>query len=403
MNTYRFEWDEMVTPELLAHVADMASTPIDVVSAERSVFARILAAAGGLPVVQGLPNQRERTAFGLELLHDAVRRVLSVAGLRRPARRSEGYALKRSQSGDLGSVISAINRVPLNRSNSATLATATGMTASLSDKVVEERRVHGAFSTVEDLDKRMRGIDARNRDRIAGAVLFDTPRELLTDQCAITNEFGADFRRLLALQDAETPAKRLTSTLELIAAICARNPHPATRARRVRTKPAPVPVPTIEAEWVGVLANKDYYAALLPILGDANQSIDVCMFHIAGSSETHPTRKLLDALIKARRRGVAVRVLMDRDRKTDPYLSTIINSPAKKYLEEGGVQVRFDTEPRLLHSKFVIVDRSTSIIGSHNWSAGSFADFDDLTLVISSTELTSTLLQRFTQLWDQFE
>jgi phosphatidylserine/phosphatidylglycerophosphate/cardiolipin synthase-like enzyme len=123
------------------------------------------------------------------------------------------------------------------------------------------------------------------------------------------------------------------------------------------------------------------------------------MFHIASPSETHPTRKLLDALGAARQRGVSVRVLMDQDRKTDPYLSTIINTPARKLLEAANVPVRFDTAERLLHSKFLVIDQTVAVIGSHNWSAGSFFNFDDLTLVISSPELAAELTQRFVRLW----
>ena len=400
MKTYRFAWDAMVTPGVVARVAQAAQVPLETVDAERAVLASILAAAGGLPVMAGLPTDAERTAFGLGLLHEAVCHVLAAAMTTRlPARRREGYALQKARGGDFASVAVAIDRVSLNCASPAALATATGMTASLSEKVVEERRARGAFRTAEELDQRMRGVDVRNRDRIAGAVLFDAPADLLEAQCEIANDFDADLGRLLALQDAKAPDHRVASALEMIAAVCSRDPHPATAGQRIRVTPKPIAPPAAAVDAIGVLANDDYYAALLPVFGAAKQSIDVCMFHIACPSETHPTRKLLDALGAARARGVAVRVLMDQDRKTDPYMSTIINTPAKKLLEEARVQVRFDTAARLLHSKFIVIDGAIAVIGSHNWSAGSFFNFDDLTLLISSAELAGQLSARFATLW----
>jgi phosphatidylserine/phosphatidylglycerophosphate/cardiolipin synthase-like enzyme len=154
------------------------------------------------------------------------------------------------------------------------------------------------------------------------------------------------------------------------------------------------------AEWVAVLANDEYHPAVESAIGDALVSIDVCMFHIALGGAEHPTRILLEKLVEMHQRGVGVRVILDRDRKTDPYLSTIINKPAKEFLESAGVPVRSDAEDVLMHSKFVVIDRKLVVIGSHNWSAGSYEEFDDVSLAISSPDLARDLQIRFDELWD---
>jgi len=117
------------------------------------------------------------------------------------------------------------------------------------------------------------------------------------------------------------------------------------------------------------------------------------------ASPDHPTRNLLDALIQAQARGVEVKVILDRDRPRDPYLSTVINSAAKSYLERGGVSCRFDREQTLMHLKFVIVDKAISVIGSHNGSAGSFFHYDDISLVVDGERLAEQLTTRFDSLW----
>ena len=116
---------------------------------------------------------------------------------------------------------------------------------------------------------------------------------------------------------------------------------------------------------------------------------------------SHPTRVLLDALIAAHNRGVAVRVLLDADRPEDPYRSSVINAAAQAYLTAAGIPVQFDSTERLLHSKYLVADGSLVILGSHNWSAGSYFVYDDLSLVIQSGELAQTLTTRFASLWQE--
>jgi phosphatidylserine/phosphatidylglycerophosphate/cardiolipin synthase-like enzyme len=123
------------------------------------------------------------------------------------------------------------------------------------------------------------------------------------------------------------------------------------------------------------------------------------MFHIAAPNPGHPTFALMDALRQAHQRGVTVRVLLDRDGKKDPYLSTIVNSEAKHFFAEAGIACRSDSSARLLHSKYLLLDLKLALIGSHNWSAGSYFGFDDLTLAIASRDLAADLAARFEAQW----
>ena len=65
----------------------------------------------------------------------------------------------------------------------------------------------------------------------------------------------------------------------------------------------------------------------------------------------------------------------------------------------GGVEARFDREDHLLHSKFLVLDRRTVVLGSHNWSAGSYFKYDDVSLVLTSEPLDADLEARFESLW----
>ena len=152
-------------------------------------------------------------------------------------------------------------------------------------------------------------------------------------------------------------------------------------------------------EGVEVLFGSCYHTRLVELLTAAVSQIEISMFHIALPNPNHPTAKLLTAVKEAHERGVAVRVLVDSDRVEDPYLSTVIDKPAVDYLRAAGVPVRQDAPDKLLHSKCVVIDGDHVLIGSHNWTAGSYFQFDDLTLVIRSASMVEQQRQRFDAMW----
>lgn len=148
-----------------------------------------------------------------------------------------------------------------------------------------------------------------------------------------------------------------------------------------------------------LLPGKRYYYHVKAAITGATSRVDVAMFHMAMPGADHPTRRLLDALAEARNRGVRVRVLVDRDRAQDPYKSSVINAAAINFLLDAGVRVRVDMPRKLLHSKFLVIDANRTIIGSHNWSAGSYFGFDDLSVDVESSAFARATRRRFDDLW----
>jgi DNA uptake protein ComE-like DNA-binding protein len=397
---YRYEWELLLTPDLMNRIGTAAGVAdAAVLDRARPALAASLAAAGGLPVIERQPDRATLTRLGTDVLHDAIRHMLAdIAGPRnRPA--SPASAVQARDQGPMARVAAAVTRPPVNQADAATLVAACDISPALAERIVQERRTGGPFPSAEALDQRVRGIGPVLRDRLGETLRFDDAADRRRAMAAISNDFDADLARLVSLQLGVTPAQRFMAAVEAMATTCAAKPHPATAAQRRRAPARAVATRDHPADWIGVLANQDYYGAIIDLFDAAKSSIDVCMFHVACPGEAHPTRRILQALANASGRSVAVRVLMDRDRKQDPYRSTLINTPARRLLEEAGVPVRMDRANRLLHSKFVVIDAATVVLGSHNWSAGSYFDFDDLTLVLSSTPLATELRQRFEGLW----
>ncbi len=115
--------------------------------------------------------------------------------------------------------------------------------------------------------------------------------------------------------------------------------------------------------------------------------------------------RLYDGLMAAAQRGVRVRLLLDS--------TTVEANPGPTYLRVGdflgrvpGIEVRrcdlrpYSEYPECMqHAKYVVVDRRTAVVGSHNWSFGGFADNLELSLVVEDTGLAGRLLEVYDTDW----
>ena len=69
-----------------------------------------------------------------------------------------------------------------------------------------------------------------------------------------------------------------------------------------------------------------------------------------------------DALIAARERGLSVGIICDRSERKNPHSI----APA---CIKAGCNVTFDDNHPISHSKVLVIDGMTSIVGSYNWTA----------------------------------
>jgi phosphatidylserine/phosphatidylglycerophosphate/cardiolipin synthase-like enzyme len=86
--------------------------------------------------------------------------------------------------------------------------------------------------------------------------------------------------------------------------------------------------------------------------------------------------KAVESLIRARRRGVDVRIIADR------------TTPCERYsgigpLAEAGVPIWIDKSVRIAHSKSMVIDSQVTLTGSMNWTGGAAQNSENLNLVAS--------------------
>lgn len=393
MSYYKINWSQFVTDDSLAILAGQVGAPITQSVGElRPFVTSICAAAGGLPVTEQPLDEAARTAVVLRLLDEGVAHALHTA--HEGGRRVPDNYVQTAGAGMLAEIVTPVTPLNLNTASVKELVPLPGIGPTLAARIVGERLARGAYSSLDDLDRRVEGVGPTVVAKIRYRVRFGSPLEA-------THTAVPDLAWLVARMPGATIWEQLIAALDAVATICAADPHPATKEYQPRNFDLALAEPESLADWVGVLSGLDYFRQLPALLQNVTTSLDVCLFHIALPEPTHPTRLLLEALVAAHNRGVAVRVLLDADRPEDPYRSSVINAPAQAYLTAAGIPVQFDATERLLHSKYLVADGSLVILGSHNWSAGSYFAYDDLSLVIQSVELAHTLTTRFASLWQE--
>lgn len=393
MTYYKINWSQFVTDASLAILAGQVGAPLTQSVGElRPFVASICASAGGLPVSEQPLDEAARTAVVLRLVNEGVGHALHTA--HEGGRRVPDNYVQTAGAGMLAAIVTPVTPLNLNTASVKELVPLPGIGPTLAARIVGERLARGAYSSLDDLDRRVEGVGSAIVAKIRYRVRFGSPLEA-------TNTAVPDLAWLVARMPGATVWEQLVAALDAVATTCAADPHPATKEYQPRDFDLALAEPESMTDWVGALSGLDYFRRLPALLQNVTTSLDVCLFHIALPEPTHPTRLLLEALVAAHNRGVAVRVLLDADRPEDPYRSSVINAPAQVYLTAAGIPVQFDSTERLLHSKYLVADGSLVILGSHNWSAGSYFAYDDLSLVIQSVELAQTLSARFVSLWQE--
>jgi phosphatidylserine/phosphatidylglycerophosphate/cardiolipin synthase-like enzyme len=113
-------------------------------------------------------------------------------------------------------------------------------------------------------------------------------------------------------------------------------------------------------------------------LNQAKQSI----FVQAYSFTSAPIAK---ALMQAKKRGVAVKIILDKSQRTQKYSSL-------HFFLNQGIPVWIDTKPAIAHNKVMIIDQATVITGSFNFTKAAQMRNAENVLIIQDTPLAQQYL-----------
>jgi phosphatidylserine/phosphatidylglycerophosphate/cardiolipin synthase-like enzyme len=130
------------------------------------------------------------------------------------------------------------------------------------------------------------------------------------------------------------------------------------------------------------------------------QSMDVCFTpgrsclpkiikHIDGAKTSilllgysFTSKPITQALIRAKKRGVSVRIVLDHSQKSQKYSKEIVQTLLNNHLD-----VKFDHSVKIAHNKVIIIDNLYTVTGSYNWThSAEFKNAENL-VFISSQEI----------------
>jgi len=124
---------------------------------------------------------------------------------------------------------------------------------------------------------------------------------------------------------------------------------------------------------------------LVSWINRANSSVHVLIYEFTLSDVSQ-------ALIAAQKRGVDVKVVMERENVND-------TSSQFYYLKNSGISIKWDTNSALMHDKVTIIDGHVILTGSFNYTVSASNANNENLVVINSTSWGAAFEQNFQQVW----
>ena len=146
---------------------------------------------------------------------------------------------------------------------------------------------------------------------------------------------------------------------------------------------------------IELLLDSGYFPKVKKLITDANSSIRMIMFEASyyKKYKNSPSNQLINALIDAKKRGLNVEVILDVREKSDRTTKRNLVTGAR--LKKAGIDVVIDSEQVTTHSKLLIVDENTVVIGSTNWTYNALTSNHESSVMFDSKETAAELLEFF--------
>jgi len=126
---------------------------------------------------------------------------------------------------------------------------------------------------------------------------------------------------------------------------------------------------------------------IIALIDSAETSIDIEMY-------VFTSRDVIEALERAKNRGVRIRIIIER--------STIGGSNAETFQElaSKGFNIRYASSSyKLTHSKFMVVDGKAVLVGSHNFSNSALYKNREASVIIRETAAVDEFSRVFEKDW----
>jgi phosphatidylserine/phosphatidylglycerophosphate/cardiolipin synthase-like enzyme len=130
--------------------------------------------------------------------------------------------------------------------------------------------------------------------------------------------------------------------------------------------------------------NPDATLKIKELIRSARKTVKVAMYTFTRADFVHE-------LARAAKRGVKVEVIIDRSQCDG------VCRKVEQQLKEGSLLVHSHDGRNLMHHKFMIIDDTTLVQGSANWTKAAFSKNEDLFIVLSP--LTPSQQESLEEIW----
>ena len=125
--------------------------------------------------------------------------------------------------------------------------------------------------------------------------------------------------------------------------------------------------------------------AIIKNINQAQAFINIAMYIFTD-------REIAIPLVKARERGVKVRLYLDQDQVDYKYSQSHL-------LVQRGIKTRISSNNYIMHHKFAIIDNRILLTGSYNWTFSANHRNDENLMVIDDPEIIEIFQNQFVNLW----
>ena len=125
--------------------------------------------------------------------------------------------------------------------------------------------------------------------------------------------------------------------------------------------------------------------AIIKNINQAETYINIAMY-------TFTDQEIALSLANAQKRGVKVRVYLDRSQIESTY-------SVSRLLVQKGIKVRISSNNYIMHHKFAIIDNRLLLTGSYNWTFAANNKNEENLMIIDDPEIIEIFQHQFVNLW----
>ena len=141
-----------------------------------------------------------------------------------------------------------------------------------------------------------------------------------------------------------------------------------------------------------ILNNKHYFESLVYEIKHAKVSLYISMYLFKiTKNPKNSVVIIVNELIKARKRGVDVKLLLEKSGFNRTLNSE--NQKVAKKLRQNKISVCFDSLKTQTHTKVIVIDGYLSFIGSHNLSASALHWNNEISVLVKSKPIAKKILK----------